>query len=254
MPHKSVPRKSTKTEKRLWIIPRPHAQGMRSLKICKERGIAAVLAPLMEIRKAEKIIWPHEDQVILLTSRTALKFLSEHVSSRHYQIFVVGENTAQLAVDQGFHKVSYANDVKNLYELILHDVDPQDSFLWYGRGVHVTYDLGMALIQKGYELTSQILYEAQAVQTLPEEIVRVLQQCDQKTGILFFSSRQARIYCELLRKAGLVTHSSHQIALCLSPQIAQTLAAEDLSWQDMMISTQPRLDSLLDLLQAHDSC
>ncbi len=226
------------------LITRPLEDAEPLAAALKQRGIEAVLAPLMTITDVDA---PDLDtdlsgaQALLITSANGIRAFARKVSRRDIPVFAVGDASALVARGLGFGDVrSAAGDVDTLAALVTDELDPGK--LVHVAGTRVAGDLAGLLEAAGFDVRRRVLYQATAVERLSPEVVDDIKS-GTLDGVLLFSPRTAELFAKLAIEAGLEEACASLGAYCLSRAVADN--AEALSWRDVVVAGAPNQQSLL---------
>ena len=231
------------------IVARPRPGGAAFAAALAERGIGAVLAPVLRIvarADATADAALADAQAVLLTSANGARALATTAARRRSPIVAVGDATASAARAAGFVDVrSVDGDSAALATFCAARFDPASGPLVHVGGVHTAGGLERAVTRDGFRYVRLTLYEAVAAETLPEAAATALRGGKADAAALF-SPRSARIFVALARKARLDSALAAADAFCLSDAVATAAAAA--RWRRVAVSARPRADSLLGLM------
>ena len=230
------------------LITRPQEDSADAAIALARRGITPVLAPMMRIEYAAADIENEISlaQAVLFTSRNGVRAFARLSARRDMAVFTVGNSTATLARDNGFiHVESAHGDSADLARLVTERLDTGDGLLFHAAGATVAGELVEILNKAGFKTVRRALYEARPVDALADDTVMALR--DRTLDyVLFFSPRTARIFCDLVKDAGLAVTCDSLTAICLSDAVAAEIAG--ISWKATSIATAPTTDALLAVL------
>ena len=226
------------------LVTRPRAEAASLADSLAERGIAAIVEPLLEIYYRDA---PSPDlagiQAILCTSANGVRALARLSDERALPLLAVGEATAERAREDGFTRVESAGGtVDELIRLVCERLRPEAGRLLHISGSVVAGDLAGALRRHGFAVERAVLYEARPAAGLSAGTARALD-----SGIvdfaLFFSPRTAAIFARLADNAGLAAALRSVTAISLSE--AAEAALGDLCFRERWIAERPDQPSLL---------
>ncbi len=231
------------------IVARPRPGGAAFAAALAERGIGAVLAPVLRIvarADATADAALADAQAVLLTSANGARALAATAARRRSPVVAVGDATASAARAAGFVDArSVDGDSAALATFCAARFDPASGPLVHVGGVHTAGGLERAVTRDGFRYVRLTLYEAVAAETLPEAAATALRGGKADAAALF-SPRSARIFVALARKARLDSALAAADAFCLSDAVATAAAAA--RWRRVAVSARPRADSLLGLM------
>jgi uroporphyrinogen-III synthase len=227
------------------LITRPRAEAEALAAALERRGIAAVIAPMLEIvfRPAGPLELDGV-QALLCTSANGVRALAQASAERGLPLFAVGDATAAAARHAGFTAVaSAAGDADALARLAAARLDPQAGRLLHVAGGAVAGDLAGALAARGFAVARAVLYDARPATALSEEARRALSGGEIDLA-LFFSPRSAATFVELASAAGLAHACAGITAIAISAAVDRALAA--LGWRARHIADKPDRRALLE--------
>lgn len=225
------------------LVTRPLEDGQQIATRLAAMGHQAILAPLLV---------PHfEDgpaldftgvQAILATSANGIRALVRRTARRDIPIFAVGPQTTDEARQAGFATVRNANgDAMALAQAVTGWMPPGKGALLHVCGAEAPGTLADALTKAGFTVRRAILYRVAAASALPPDVVTAL-RAGALDGVLFFSPRSARVFCDL----AVALPTGRLVAWCISPATAAALPAG--AFGRVAVAARPNQDSLLALL------
>lgn len=214
-------------------VTRALPEALSTAERLAERGVEAVVAPLLTIETVEFNADATGAQALLFTSGNGVRAFADKNDLRDIEVFAVGDATAAAAHAAGFADVRSADgDSTALAALVTHTLEPQNGKLIHFSGAQVAGDVIGALAAAGFIVERHIAYEAVAATALPDGFAAPLDM------VLFHSARAAETFVHLG-----APHASDMIAVCLSPAVAAAAGAVD--WRGIIVSPAPREDALL---------
>jgi uroporphyrinogen-III synthase len=222
--------------------PRSEAEGLAAL--LGERGIDAVIEPLIEIAHST-IALPKFDgvQAILCTSANGVRALARASAERHVPVFAVGDATAARARAEGFrHVESAAGDVDDLAYLVGRRLKPQEGKLLHIAGSAVAGELATTLSSEGFAVERVVLYEANPAAILSPATALAIAESAFDLA-LFFSPRTAAIFARLVEEADAQAGLHSTVAVSISAAADAMLA--DLPFRHRVIAGSPTQAALL---------
>ena len=235
-----------------WLLTRPLRDSQPLADMLRARGHESVIAPVMEITLGDDPP-PSLDgvQALLFTSQNGVRAFAATESRRNLPVLAVGRSTAEAASEMGFGQVESAEgDSQALARLAATRLDPSRGDLLHVAGKQVAGDLPGLLKEAGFTTRRAVLYEARAVDRLPEAAAEALRE-GKVAGALIFSPRTAEVFARLVAAAGLSDSLGGLTALCLSTAVAERLGAG--VWGAVRIAERPELPALLDLLDSTEA-
>lgn len=229
------------------LITRPTERAAPLKDRLEDLGFKTTLAPLLTISFLTVEIPETPLQGIIFTSVQAVEAVKDKENLKFFPAFGVGSKTAGAAGAAGFERVYNAEgDVESLFNLILDTCNPGKGLLLHLAGDKTVGNLVARLQEKGFEARHQTAYKAIAADGLPANVVEKINK-RQVDGVLFFSTRTAGIFRNLVEQKGLDTYLEKVEAYCLSENIGQEAA--NLPWKKVHVAIEPTEQSLIELLQ-----
>lgn len=235
-----------------WLLTRPITDSRSLASMLRARGHSSVIAPVIEIAYRPGPP-PSLDgvQALLFTSQNGVRAFAAVTKRRDLPVLAVGRSTADAARSAGFEEIDSADgDSAALARLAAEQLASTNGALLHVAGKQVAGDLPGRLEQAGFTTRRAVLYEARAVDHLPEAAVRALSRRN-VAGALIFSPRTAEVFARLVAAAGLTETLGGLTALCLSTAVAERLGVG--VWGAVRVANRPELPALLDLLDTADA-
>ncbi len=226
------------------LVTRPAVDAQDLNHRLHDLGFETIAAPVMEI---VTVPGPALDltgvQAVLATSANGVRAVAERTTERGLPLYAVGDATARIARDLGFHRVESASgDVDDLARLVTGKADPSAGVLLHAAATSVAGDLAGMLDKGGFRIRREVLYEARPIAELGFEAKRAI-RADGVDGVLIYSPRSARIFEDMLAHADLSEAATGMVAFCLSDNVAAALSGP---WRRKIVARQPAQESLLD--------
>ena len=185
-------------------------------------------------------------QAYLFTSANGVRAASHHGLTQNPErsVFAVGPATANACKAAGFKTVSEAGgDVRSLVEMIKETNTPRISeALVHISGRDQTGNLVEKLCDAGYDATAVVLYCAETIPALPDNIVTQLIS-GEIDAVMFYSSRTAAHFVALTTLAGIKLSMT---AYCLSEAVAKILRQAGV--ENIKVAATKTEESMLALL------
>ncbi|HEU4660322.1 MAG TPA: uroporphyrinogen-III synthase [Pseudolabrys sp.] len=208
------------------VVTRPQPDGDRTAGALREHGHEVILAPLMRVETVDADL-SGEFSAVIITSANALRASAgreQFATLTRLPLFAVGARSAAVAREHGFGTVISAHgDAKSLVRLIAARCATASAPLLYLAGEDRAADLEGELAQKGIPAKTAVVYRAVTV-AFPPVLGEAL-RAGNVDAILHFSARSAENYLRGAQNAGLLTEALAPRHLCLSAQVASSLAA-----------------------------
>ena len=234
------------------LITRPRRDGMRFAADLKQRGIEAIIAPILKFIPLP----PPGDfmdnlgkaQALLFTSANGVRAFPAMGQSCEKPVLAVGAATAAAARQAGFrHITSAAGDTADLADRVIERLDPLAGPLFHATAAGGDGTLSRNLRQAGFTVHRRALYAIQIAPHMPRK-ARLMLLNIHKTGDLavgfFFSPRSSAAFVTLVKDAALQDACPHMAACALSAAAAAPL--QELAWRDIIIAKRPESTALVD--------
>lgn len=214
----------------------------------RERGIDAVLAPMLRIEQAPGAAARLGDalagvQAVLFTSANGVRAFAEAGGRLDVPAYCVGDASAAAARLAGFRAVASADGaLAELASLVAARLAPAHGPLLYAAGAVSAGDLSAELTGRGFAVRRLALYRAIPATGLAPEIAAALGQGEIELA-LFFSPRGAETFVRLMAGGGMAEFCRGMVAVCLSGNVAAALSA--LRWRATAIAAAPNLAALM---------
>jgi len=235
------------------IVTRPRDDAAALVRALAERGIDAILAPMLTIQPAAHAARHLAErltgaQAVLFTSANGVRAFAAASPRRELPVLAVGDASAAAARIAGFRSVASAGgDVDDLVALVAAHLSQQGGALVHAAGTTVAGDLAGKLAVRGFAVHRAILYEAVPAAALDRDTAAAMRRGEAAMA-LFFSPRTATTFVRLAAAAGVGDACGAMAALALSPAVAAALAA--LSWRTVRVASRPGQGDLLAALDA----
>ena len=214
----------------------------------QEYGYNVIHEPTTEIflhhtaRAGLELALLDEPDAVLLTSVHGARALALLTELRDVFLLCVGQKTADVAMELGFHRVCMAGEnVERMMDYIASAYDDAARFL-YVSGAHISVDIGASLASLGMEFSRVVAYEAVAMDAISDTLSEQLRR-GQIDAITFFSSRTAEIFLALADEQNLLPYLEKIDAFCLSEKVAAIAAKTN--WKSISCAPEPTLVSLV---------
>jgi uroporphyrinogen-III synthase len=213
------------------IITRPEDDAA-ALKAKLERlGHSAIPAPLLKIVARPAPAIPKANyQLICTTSANALKFFDAPDELKKIPLVTVGPQSLTAAKTAGFTFCeAHGGDARGLASHIIKNYNPEKGPILYLSGAETSADLQGLLTAQKFNVERLVIYDA--VSQTPEGLAQAFASAD---GVLLYSPRSARIWCDIIATSGLETAAAFPIYFCLSDNVANILPRH---WQKRVAKT-----------------
>lgn len=234
------------------ILTRPRPDSERLAEALAGRGHQSTLMPLLEISPIRDVQLTKDDwQAVLVTSANGVRAaatLDLTHSLRDVPVLAVGEASADEARSAGFGDVNSANgNLEGLAALARDRLDPARGPLLYLCGEAISGDLKGMLEQHGFLVGRAVIYRAEAMRALSDEVYAGLKD-GRFDGVVLFSPRTARVWSDLVTRAGLWRDAGNFTHYCLSAAVSRALSGVSMAPDRIITARAPTQAALLDLI------
>ena len=229
------------------LVTRPSGDAEETAAKLAALGHQAVLAPLLEIKLVSGAELALDNvQAVLVTSGNAIRALAERTRRRDVRVIAVGTQSAAVARRLGFQNVESADgDADALVAFVMATLAAKGATLLHPAGKDTRGDIASRLRAQGFQIRSEVLYEAVAATTLAPAVHEALSE-HRLDAALFYSPRTATIFAELARREGHASDCARLTALCISRATAEALGP--IQFGDVRVAERPNEQSLFGLL------
>jgi uroporphyrinogen-III synthase len=229
------------------LVTRPKEDAEETAVRLRARGHTVLIAPLIEIRFVDGPEIPFGGvQAILATSSNGVHALARRTSRRDVPLFAVGAQTARAAHSSGFATVKSADgDARALAAATVNWAKPNAGALLHAAGAETKGALAESLRAAGFEVRTEVLYDAIGVNELSTNALMAL-TAGNLDAVLLFSPRSARIFSNCVVKADVADRCAALEALCISAVAADNLSV--LPFRAVHVAKRPDQEALLALL------
>jgi len=233
------------------LITRPETEAARLAQALTGRGHQPILAPLFRLQPLP----PPPDledmlaqaQAVLLSSANGAEALARVTERRGMAVLAVGDTTAATAEGLGFTSVhSASGDGAALADLARTRLDPAGGPILHVGGAEIATDFAEALEPAGFAVGRVTLYEAEAVEALPDS-ARAALQARAVDVAPFFSARAAQVFADLVTRADLAELLRPVRAVAISPAVAHAL--DTLPFASVDTAERPTKQAVLEALE-----
>jgi len=233
------------------VVTRPEPDGSRLARHLEMYDIESLRVPLLEVRDRQNVFLPNEPmQAVLATSANGVRALRNHNDFRRFKplpIFTVGDASAAQAQASGFGEVhSASGDMAALQTLVKRNLSPDDGPLFYVTGSKIAGDLTGLLADDGFKVFRAVLYDAIAIDVLPQSLIDAV-GANQVDGVILMSPRAAKIWGARVLDASADHIFAKLRYYCLSSAVKAALQA-GLKVEDthIIIADQPTQNALIE--------
>jgi uroporphyrinogen-III synthase len=206
------------------LVTRPHPDNEATARALRERGFAAVLAPMLRFEVVDSGAIEADVTALIVTSANALRAAEADLGPfLKLPLFAVGEHTAEEAHRLGFAKVTSAEgDADKLRKRIRKSFKTKGGKLLYLAGADLSRDLAGELAEDGFEVITRTTYRMVALSALSPETREAFAANDVE-AVLHYSQRSARAFLEAARADGVEISALAVPQCCISAHVAAIL-------------------------------
>ncbi|MCK5041358.1 MAG: uroporphyrinogen-III synthase [Sphingomonadales bacterium] len=236
------------------LLTRPEISSKSTAAQLIEMGHSVEIYPLLEIVSlpSQKLDQTFEQTygAIVFTSQNAVREFEKNnpnvLSAFTGKVFAVGRRTTQaIFVAGNSNVIQGSGDVDGLAMVVADNMVGVAGKILFPRGKHVRGNLDALLAQQGFDVVSEVIYEAKAATELPKSVVN-----DLKLGkfncVLFYSARTATTFIELAL-AEKIKALPQTSAVALSEYIGRGL--EGLGWNSVYVAEEKTEQALFDCIK-----
>jgi len=206
------------------LVTRPHPDNEATARALRDRGFAAVLAPMLRFEVVDSGAIEADVAALIVTSANALRAAEADLGPfLKLPLFAVGEHTAEEARRLGFAKVTSAEgDADKLRKRIRKSFKMKAGKLLYLAGADLSRDLAGELAEDGFEVITRTTYRMVALSALSPETREAFAANDVE-AVLHYSQRSARAFLEAARADGVEISALAVPQCCISAHVAAIL-------------------------------
>ncbi len=236
------------------LVTRPEPDAADLIEQLEKAGHQISHVPLFEINFHKTAVFPNTSpQAVLITSANgarAMGRLPQMPTFSNTLAIAVGASSAQAAEHAGFKHIrkTARGDVTGMIDFVRQNLKPQDGPLLYASGSKTSGNLVGELQSSGFVVDRVVLYQADPVESLPQQICQAMGQ-GQLDGVLLFSPRTAKIWLALALSDSGACVSPDELAkikyYCLSENVAKIIDQGLGKFSDTIICKEPDTPSML---------
>lgn len=220
------------------LITRPHEEAISLAAKLKDLGYTTIVEPLIEV--SFDPLDNFEDfskyDAIVISSKNAIKAISS--ADKNLNLIIVGEESTKFARTLGFKNAVFGG--KNIDELKQNLMNYKK--LLYLTGSEITDDLSSS----NNLIVRKVVYYTKPIQNVSANFLDFIMEPQPKI-VLFFSTKTAQIFYEIISNYRLNSHCCNIIALTLSPKIAHNLT--NMNFKNCFTAQEPNLKSVLNSIK-----
>lgn len=217
------------------IITRPSPDAEALAAEILRCGGEPVLSPVMAIRPRSEPVDLSGVGALAFTSANGVRVFAALSPARDFEVYAVGDATADAAGAAGFEKIHVAGgDVESLAALISNS-KPASKILHLA-GSERAGDLIALLAAAKVPARRAVIYDAVEADEISAQAAKILASPREKAAVVFFSPRSARLFHRQVQRAGCADGLKRCTAVCLSDAIAAEI--DPAAWCEVRIAAE----------------
>ena len=231
------------------LVTRPQPVADEFAEMLRHEGFYVYLAPMTEYVEIDADPKDLESyQALIFTSAQAALIFSKRSTVRRLPVLAVGDATAAAARKAGFTTVYSAKgdvgDIVNLIKSVTSALKLKK--ILHPCGEDITNDIS----ELGVEVVRMPVYKAHFLESLPDNVVQVLQR-GAVDIVTVFSTRTAKNLVKMLQKKNMRGVSKKLEAVCISRRVATELRG--IQWKAIRIASNPETKDMLDIIKGYET-
>ena len=231
------------------LVTRPHPDNEATARALRERGFAAVLAPMLRFEPVASGEIDADVAGVIVSSANALRAAGAELGPLlKLPLFAVGDHTADEARRIGFAEVISADgDADRLRKRLRKAFKTkQGATLLYLAGADLSRDLAGELAEDGFDVITRTTYRMVALSALSPETREAFAANDVE-AVLHYSQRSARAFLEAARADGVEISALAVPQCCISANVAAIL--REAGALRVLVAASPDENALLGALE-----
>lgn len=234
------------------LVTRPREDGLATAAALHKLRVKAILEPLYRLEQVDSVPdlgGPY--QGLIFTSRNGAKSFARLFGVPALPVFCVGDRTADIARELGFHPVySASGNTDDLTKLVQQHCPADEGPLFRAAGDYEDDPLTDALTALSYTIDARVLYRAIPIPRLQRATSMAIAK-GQIDGVTFFSPAAAHHFKDLITLENLEDTVKGMTAFCISQAAADRL--NGLPWRAIHIAAHPSQEALLHTISDQSS-
>jgi uroporphyrinogen-III synthase len=183
-------------------------------------------------------------EAIVTTSQQSIRCLSRLTSERHFPLWCVGPDSAEVAKNLGFQVIHTADgSAEDLITKLMKSLSgTSHKPILHLSGDFIRFDVVQTLQDQGLNAKRLIVYKTQEAEALLPETQQAL-KARTMDAVLFYSPRTAKTFKNLCRLANLEAYCASLLAICLSDAVKAEI--QDIAWKNIRVAKKTTTDDLL---------
>lgn len=187
------------------------------------------------------------DEALIFTSANGVQGWAAKTAVRTNPVYAVGRNTADEAMKLGFSTIeTAAGTVEDLVQMLKNPLKTTLISPIYVRGEQISQDLVQILGENGLKCREIVVYRTNPAENLSVNLLRGLDDRE-IAAIMFFSSKGAQVFAELIEQYGRENRLRPTKALCISEAVLKSLSV--LPFRERLVADKPDRYGMMKLLE-----
>ncbi|MBN9412813.1 MAG: uroporphyrinogen-III synthase [Candidatus Paracaedimonas acanthamoebae] len=227
------------------LLTRPQYDSQKLAKDLQDYGIESHINPLLEIEQKHFQYDPERAQAFVITSLNGLRSFATQNQERSLPLFVVGQESMNLASSFHFKKIIPGNGTAlSLLPLIQTTCSPAEKEIACITGDYIHTDLILPLTELGFSAKQIIAYNTIECTSLDLQTQNFLK--DKTISVVtFFSPRSAQIFAKLVENYKDLCQFLYGV--CLSPEISNIVS--EIKWRKLYTAASPSRQEIIEILK-----
>lgn len=231
--------------KNIVLITRPEDSAAETAYAINQKGYLTFCEPFLDVCFHETNLPDFDDtKALIFTSANAVQALILKSDRRDFPVYCVGDQTLTAVRQAGFKTYKSAQGtVSDLIDMLQQEA--VDGKMLYVRA----RDIARPLVVQNQEIDEIVVYHTEKTKEISKNCLDLMQE-GAFSHILFYSSRTAQCFSELVEKQGVQGCLNQCQALCLGDSMVECIA--NLQWKHIAVAKTPDRQGMLELLETSD--
>lgn len=237
------------------LITRPYEDSLELAKKLAHKKINVIIDPLIIIESLDEVV-KNLDQnklsqydLLIFTSKNALKIFALNSNCRNNQIIVIGIESYYLAKNLGFNNIKTANGTAiSMLETIM-SMNKINKILYLSGNV-ITQDLTHELKNKGYDAERLIIYKTFYAKRFSNQVSKLLFE-RKIDAVMLYSVKSAETFINNLKKLSFDYDLCSVKLFTLSKKIANIVS--NVKCHRIYIAKKPNQEEIIKLVEQYSN-
>ena len=208
------------------LSTRPTLDALSDCNVLKRKGIKAYPSPSMVIKYNKSSIINFKYDAIIFTSRHAVKIALSEYKNQNTTFFCVGSSTAKIVREHGGKKIFVGNsDSLQLSKKIVDNLKKNSKVLWI-TSKDASESFSNELKKNNISVDRENVYFTSPNQAIDFKSKQLIKKGRVKV-ILFFSTRSAEIWLNLVKNEKLLNYIKSISFVTINHDIAELLSSKE---------------------------